>query len=221
MSVAWLLHRQLHLRLLPGCSWNQKAGFQATIATQPSLPAKESVSPECSRLWPLLPMVIRPRTLSPRLAWILRQGDPRITWLFAGPKPNQDLYLSHLASFPPPFGWKHLGKCVRMNAAVKRTRCSLNNLPWAKSHALMPHPVSVTSTRTMICSKDGTELCCISCNAKRVADNWCWSLLGTGADALGEFPCSYDIGDVGRMSLVEIDTVPPLGVNLQALLEKS
>ena len=73
----------------------------------------------------------------------------------------------------------------------------------------------------MICSKDGTELCCISCNAKRVADNRCWSLLGTVADALGEFPCSYDIGDVGRMSLVEIDTVPPLGVNLQALLEKS
>ena len=29
-------------------------------------------------------------------------------------------------------------------------------------------------------------------------------------------PCSYD---VGRMSLVEIDTVPPTGVNLQALLE--
>ncbi len=33
-------------------------------------------------------------------------------------------------------------------------------------------------------------------------------------------PCSYGAGDVGRMSFVEIDTVPPTGVNLQALLEK-
>lgn len=40
------------------------------------------------------------------------------------------------------------------------------------------------------------------------------------ADESAEISCSDDVDDIGRMSLVEIAIVPPLGVNLQALLEK-